>query len=371
MVRSLFLSSERPRRLLLVMRNQGIAACDILADSARYPGERLWGYRPLTELLGNERAKVHYIGTDTPGILHRVLSLLTVKLFGDLRILPSLAWRLWKERQDTETVLIMANSAIFTVFAMRALGLNYRIYPLLLGWVEFKFPQMSFWQRKIWLFLLRRTDCVLSLGIEEAHELRCLGLENVQFLDFGVDTDFWRPDDRPQKEYVFSVGADPNRDFETFLAATIGLPTLLCAHPEAIRHIPLHQNVTVVQGEQKDVHRWFQEARVVVIPLKDTLRPSGQNCILQAMATGKAVVTTLTRGRWTDKLVDGENCVLVPPGDKQALRQAIDALYCDPKLATEIGMHARKTVCENFSVKHLANAISRATGMFNKVAKGS
>jgi glycosyltransferase involved in cell wall biosynthesis len=360
---SLVLSSDVPQRLLLVMGDQGVAPSKVLADSGSYPGERLWGYRPLIELLGTERVAAHYVGIGSPGILKQALSHLAVKILGDLRILSSLAWQLWKERQDTQAVFITANSAISTALTLRALALRYRVYPLLLGWVEFKFPQMSHWRRCLWLSLLRKADGVLALGLDEADALRRLGLENVRFLAFGVDTDFWRPGDCSPKDYVFSVGADPHRDFETFIAATVGFPTLLCARPEAIKHIRLHDQVTVVQGSQLDVRRWFQEAGVLVVPVKDTIRPSGQNCILQAMATGKAVITTRTRGRWTDKLRDGENCVLVPPGDCEALRQAIHALYDDPGRAAEMGRRARQTVLEHFTVARLAHAIALVTEM--------
>ena len=36
-------------------------------------------------------------------------------------------------------------------------------------------------------------------------------------ISFGVDTDFWKPNNNVNKGYFFSIGQDPNRDFQTLL----------------------------------------------------------------------------------------------------------------------------------------------------------
>jgi glycosyltransferase involved in cell wall biosynthesis len=357
------MKTSHPQQLLLIMRDQYVDASEVLNNYDIYPGERLWGYRPLVALLGKRRVGVHYVKMKSSGILRQIVSSLIIKTMGDMRVLPSLALRLWKEQKSTEAVLIMANNAMFTALVLRLLGLTYRAYPLLLGWPEFKFPEMSYLKRMIWVSLLRSSDAVLCLGINETKELHNVGLSNARFLEFGVDTDFWKPNGSTTKDYVFSVGADPNRDFETFLTATIDFPTVLCARTEKIQHLKLREKVTVVQGSQIDVLGWFQESKLVVIPIKDTIRPSGQNCILQAMASGKAVITTRTRGIWTDKLHDWENCVFVPPSDHKAMRQAIHDLYYNPAQAAAIGKCARETVLKHFTLDHFTRAITKITGM--------
>jgi glycosyltransferase involved in cell wall biosynthesis len=58
------------------------------------------------------------------------------------------------------------------------------------------------------------------------------------------------------------------------------------------------------------------------------------------MAMGRALVCSKTRGQ-TDALVDGVTGIYVPPGDPQALREAIEHLLEDPRLASELGQAAR------------------------------
>lgn len=351
------------------MRRQGILPEDVLNATDRYPGEFLWGYRPLCDLFGHNQIGILYAaaGQTSKNILFRMLAAMATKFLVDMKIDLSLAFQLWRQRRKTEAVFVAANNAVFTALALRILGCGFRVYPLLLGWPEFKFSQMNRLKRSIWMFLLQKADGVLALGIEEAKELRLHGLRNVQFLTFGVDTDFWAPVNGMGKNFIFSVGADPNRDFETLLAANIDSPIVLCTPQERVKCLSIPQNVSVVQGSYSDVRKWFHEAKVVVIPIMDTIRPSGQGCILQAMSTGKAVITTSTQGRWTDKLIDGENCILVPPADPDALRQAIAKVYNDSALSAKIGHNARKTVLEHFTLSHFARSLAAVTGVNDQI----
>lgn len=364
------MTQQASQKLLLVMRDQKLDPVRLLADQAHHPDERAWGYRPLCRLLGPENVATWYVPKPRNYLLGKILGYIKGKWLGDMVVNFRLAREIWARRKRGYAVFITDNSAIFTfLLTKRWFNIDARIYPLLLGWVEFKFPQMPAWQRFIWLRLLQSADAILSLGLQEVEALCQLGLSNARFLHFGVDVDFWRPGAEEPENFVFSVGADPHRDFATFLAATSDLPVVLCTYPHLIKGFTLGNNVRVVQGTQVDVRRWFRQARLVVIPLQDTMRPSGQNCILQAMATGKTVITTRTKGEWTDLLVDGENCILVPPGDMKALHQAIASLYADlPRLAS-LGVRAQETVRQYFTSEHFVRAIARTTGFEEQIIK--
>ncbi len=62
------------------------------------------------------------------------------------------------------------------------------------------------------------------------------------------------------------------------------------------------------------------------------------NSLLQAMSVGCAIVATDVGG--TGEAL-GDAGVLVPPGDDEALGDAIAALISDSKLRAEIGMRAK------------------------------
>jgi glycosyltransferase involved in cell wall biosynthesis len=71
-----------------------------------------------------------------------------------------------------------------------------------------------------------------------------------------------------------------------------------------------------------DAARWLQAADVVVLPFR-LGAAENRTSLIAALVNGAAVVTT--RGRGTPEyLQDGENVMLVPPRDPQALAQAIE-----------------------------------------------
>ena len=70
--------------------------------------------------------------------------------------------------------------------------------------------------------------------------------------------------------------------------------------------------------------------------------------LLEAMSCGKPVIASEVGGI-TDIVVDGENGLLVPPGDPNALAVAIRKLAKDRKLRRELGRFGRKTVDEKFN----------------------
>jgi glycosyltransferase involved in cell wall biosynthesis len=70
--------------------------------------------------------------------------------------------------------------------------------------------------------------------------------------------------------------------------------------------------------------------------------------VFEAGASGKAVIATNTGGM-DSYIVHGKTGLLVPPGDVNAMRNAIKTLWENPDLAHEMGMAGRKFVEENYA----------------------
>lgn len=184
--------------------------------------------------------------------------------------------------------------------------------------------------------------------------------DRVRVLPFGTDHEFWKNTATPGAvgTSVVSVGSDPGRDYGTLLAASgdlplhiiTQLPLFLKNHPTVLR------STTHSPRELRDI---YSHARFVVIPLHDRNQPSGQSAALQAMACGKAVIMTRTRGWWGETFLrDGENCVLVPPGEVDALRRAMRWLWSAPHSCLRMGCRARETVVKHFSEPRMAASLS-------------
>jgi glycosyltransferase involved in cell wall biosynthesis len=208
-------------------------------------------------------------------------------------------------------------------------------------------------RRATTLPLLRRMHSMLY-GPGEAPGLEALDPRlggRVHVNRFGVDTVFWSPGGRPTGR-VLAIGNDGHRDWATLVAAAPDIPaeiTVLTRHeppaalPANVRWQPADWHSRLLgDGEVRDA---FRAAAVVVVPVKDVPQPSGQSVTLQASACGRPVVLTRTRGLWDpDVLRDGENVLLVPPGDPDALAAAVQRVLDEPAAADALGRAARATV---------------------------
>ncbi len=98
-----------------------------------------------------------------------------------------------------------------------------------------------------------------------------------------------------------------------------------------------------------------EDARFVVIPLPNRAHSLGQLSVLFCMAMGKAVIATRMMGV-EDYVDDGETGLLVPPGDADALRAAMERLLANPDLATRMGVRGFEQVRDVFNDRRMGLA---------------
>ena len=207
-------------------------------------------------------------------------------------------------------------------------------------------------------------DHAFFFGEADRNEaIRRYGLtrENTSIFHFGVDTDFWCPPvHEMESNGALAVGSDPSRDYETLLAADLSIPLLLLTRLPV--QIPAGRgDVTLVRGSlhagalsDKELRELYHRATIVTVPLHDVWQPTGQSVTMQAMACGRPVILTRGRGLWdTETFVDGQNCILVPPGDSGAWAEAIDKLVSDPGLRKSMGAAARETALKHFPLARM------------------
>ena len=83
--------------------------------------------------------------------------------------------------------------------------------------------------------------------------------------------------------------------------------------------------------------------------------------LLEAMAASLPVIATRVGGL-PEVVTDGENGLLIPPQDPEALATALERLLADPDLAQKLGGNARKQVEANFSLERLGREINEIYG---------
>jgi glycosyltransferase involved in cell wall biosynthesis len=217
-----------------------------------------------------------------------------------------------------------------------------------------------------WIFLykaaLKRMACILAYGFEEALWLRkwlndMETLVPVDFIPFGVDVEYFDPlyATFSYRTDVLSIGADVQRDYPLLLEYAKrhpGISVMIVTNKEAARILgPVPDNVNVICDVPfSGIRGLFAGARVVALPVKENTYSGATTTLLQAMAMEKPVVISRVGAICEGYgLKDGENCLLVRPGDMAEFGMAIDKLLSDSLLADKIGQGARTLVVATLS----------------------
>ena len=201
--------------------------------------------------------------------------------------------------------------------------------------------------------------------------------DRIHYLPFGVDTQFWNTEQSSvrntlavPREFVFSIGSDPNRDFKLLLRCWDETwPHLLIITSLNLPNID-KKNITVICGSvyNKDIGdaeiKWlYQNASFVVLPTTDCWQPSGQSCLYQAMASGAVCVAGSNCFGWDCALAECEGILSYSEGNlssfEKAVRKAI-ALSSNEKKVMKIGLN--NTINRFFSSEKLTKNLIELLG---------
>jgi L-malate glycosyltransferase len=114
---------------------------------------------------------------------------------------------------------------------------------------------------------------------------------------------------------------------------------------------------------------WLENAAELVCALDVFVSASETEsfglAIGEAMAAGKAVVSTATEGAW--ELIDDQvNGLLVPIGDVERMKEAIASLVSDENRRVALGLRARERIEKHFSLERMVDEIEEVYAAVNK-----
>ena len=161
--------------------------------------------------------------------------------------------------------------------------------------------------------------------------------------------------------YVLSAGRTL-RDYATLLAAAHQIPRrilVICGNGD-LHGMKTPVNVEILREIPRENYlEKLRRCTLVALPLLRTDRSTGQVVMLEAMACGKPVVTTRSPGT-VDVLHNGENGILVPPCDADALADAVNKLLNREDLAHALASHALEDLAQLYTWDIHAQAKLRA-----------
>lgn len=226
-------------------------------------------------------------------------------------------------------------------------------------WARWPNYQKSVWRKfdRIQAFTQRDAEAISALAPELT--------ERVRVNPFGIEIPEYSHVEVEEQNAILFVGNfthPPNVDAALWLGKEI-MPRLRDAQagirlwligiypPPEVKALGCDD--VLVTGSVPEIEPYFARAALVVAPLR--IGGGMRMKVLQAMALGKAIVTT---SRGTDGLaLDGHQPPLVTADDASGFAQAIIKLMSDESTRRELGRQARAFVAANFSAQAYVNRI--------------
>lgn len=190
----------------------------------------------------------------------------------------------------------------------------------------------------------------------------------------GVDTDFYKPDEKRSKDYILFVGRfnDERKNIGTLLNAyrllkernVKPLPKLKLAgaNPsDAVLNLvaKLHLSEDVEFSGKVQIEmlpKLYQGAKLFVLP---SIQEGLGIVILEAMASGIPVVSTRCGGPEII-IEDGENGRFCENNDAEDMAEKMNALLVDDILSKKLAEKGRETVEEKFSIRAVEREVIAA-----------
>jgi glycosyltransferase involved in cell wall biosynthesis len=139
-------------------------------------------------------------------------------------------------------------------------------------------------------------------------------------------------------------------------------------HPDAISRKEVaywsSKGILDYRGEMLDVRPALSECTAYVLP---SYREGIPRSILEAMSTGRAIITTNAPG-CRQTVVEHENGIMIPVGDCLALEHAMERFILDPSLAITMGKRSLEIAKDKFDVHKVNRFLMTEMGLMNEVS---
>jgi glycosyltransferase involved in cell wall biosynthesis len=237
----------------------------------------------------------------------------------------------------------------------------------LFGKPKIKF--LGFIQRFFILLILKINNNFFFLGKGEYdHAIKNYKkyAKKFHYIPFCVDTNFWTRDlstdidiSKYQSDVLF-IGNDGNRDYKIIVEIAESMPhyqfNVLTSQMNNIKNIP--SNLRLIKSNwnesllsDTDIMKFYRNTKISIIPLIESLQPSGQSVALQSMINKVPVMITKTKGFWDKEIFhDKKNIIFVESNELKMWKASIEELIKDEKLKETVSNNAFKIVNDSLNM---------------------
>jgi glycosyltransferase involved in cell wall biosynthesis len=273
----------------------------------------------------------------------------------------------------TSDILIVSNNRIAhsilpALIYMKFKGIKCKTYVIAMG--MFNFPKKTvFIKIHLFLnkFLIKYIDKLIFIGkseFEHAQNIFKNYESKICFLPFGVDSKFWSSGDLDDYKNlpILFIGNDGNRDFDFLIELVKATPNenfiVISDYFEQsyIDTIRL-DNLIFYKGSWNKklltddfLKNIYANSKITVVPLKNSIQPSGQSVSLQSLSIGTPVIITKTDGFWDNQyFINEENIIFVQENNIEKWQKAINELNDNENLYKNLKIKGRELISKQFN----------------------
>ena len=184
--------------------------------------------------------------------------------------------------------------------------------------------------------------------------------EKIHFLPFSVDQEFWSEKENGHLKKdgtILFIGNDGKRDYKFVIELAKEMPSLdFVFITKKIESSELKsKNIKLLSGKwddlnitDSDMKNYYLKASLCIIPIYDSLQPSGQSVALQSMSMGTPVLITKTDGFWEPRLFNNnEEIVFIEKNEINLWKEKILSLIEDKNIRKKISKNGKDLVSTN------------------------
>ena len=188
-------------------------------------------------------------------------------------------------------------------------------------------------------------------------------------LPFAVDTDMWkfRPSNKNKKKIIF-VGNDGFRDFDLAENLSVEMKEYDFIYvSENINQENVNKtNSKIKKGSwgnpyltDEELRNDYYEACLTIIPIKESIQPSGQSVALQSLSCGTPVLITATSGFWDfENFEHNYNIFFAQNNNLKEWKSKIENIFMlSDKEINNVINNGKKTIDEFYSIERFSKKV--------------
>ncbi len=217
-------------------------------------------------------------------------------------------------------------------------------------------------------------DKFIFLGIGEYENAKQNFKKNDKFFffPFCVDSGFWKSKEEYKsstRKKILFIGNDGNREFQKAIEIAKIMKDkefLFVTSDEEINNLEM-ENVEVISGNwnkslltDTEVRDIYEQSKVTILPLKNTLQPSGQSVTLQSMSCGVPVIISNTIGFWdSDRFKNNYHLVRLEDNSLDSWVSKINEILKSEDLLAEISKNGIELINNNYDISKFNEYIEK------------